>query len=388
MDAFYASVEQRDNPALRGKPIAVGHAEERGVVAAASYEARRFGVRSAMSSLKAKRLCPQLIFIPGRMEVYKSVSRQIHEIFHEYTDVIEPISLDEAFLDVTENKPGIPLAVDIAKEIKRKMRERLNLVASAGISYNKFLAKIASDYRKPDGLCTIHPAQALDFVARLPIESFWGVGPVTAKKMHTLGIHNGEQLRMQSLEMLTREFGKVGTVYYDFARGIDIRPVEAVRIRKSVGCEHTLEKDISKRSSVIIELYHAAVKKRKAMGCFMNILWLMFGGIITAVEYLIASLLMMFTIIGIPFGMQTLKMASLALWPFGKEVRSGERSNGCLYVLMNILWIFLGGIWICLSHLGFGLLLCITIIGIPFGIQHFKLAGLALTPFGKDIVAA
>ena len=241
MDAFYASVEQRDNPALRGKPIAVGHAEERGVVAAASYEARRFGV-------------------PGRMEVYKSVSRQIHEIFHEYTDVIEPISLDEAFLDVTENKPGIPLAVDIAKEIKRKVRERLNLVASAGISYNKFLAKIASDYRKPDGLCTIHPAQALDFVARLPIESFWGVGPVTAKKMHTLGIHNGEQLRMQSLEMLTREFGKVGTVYYDFARGVDTRPVEAVRIRKSVGCEHTLEKDISKRSSVIIELYHAAVE--------------------------------------------------------------------------------------------------------------------------------
>ena len=152
------------------------------------------------------------------------------------------------------------MAVDIAKEIKRKVRERLNLVASAGISYNKFLAKIASDYRKPDGLCTIHPAQALDFVARLPIESFWGVGPVTAKKMHTLGIHNGEQLRMQSLEMLTREFGKVGTIYYDFARGIDIRPVEAVRIRKSVGCEHTLEKDISKRSSVIIELYHAAVE--------------------------------------------------------------------------------------------------------------------------------
>ena len=146
MDAFYASVEQRDNPELRGKPVAVGHAEERGVVAAASYEARRFGVRSAMSSQKAKRLCPQLVFIPGRMDVYKSVSRQIHEIFHEYTDVIEPISLDEAFLDVTENKPGIPLAVDIAKEIKRKVRERLSLVASAGVSYNKFLAKIASDY--------------------------------------------------------------------------------------------------------------------------------------------------------------------------------------------------------------------------------------------------
>lgn len=260
MDAFYASVEQRDHPELRGKPIAVGHAEERGVVSAASYEARRYGVRSAMSSLKAKRLCPELIFVPGRMAVYKSVSCQIHEIFHEYTDIIEPISLDEAFLDVTENKPGIVLAVDIAKEIKQKIRERLGLVASAGISYNKFLAKIASDYRKPDGLCTIHPDQALDFIAHLPIESFWGVGPVTAKKMHQLGIHNGEQLRTRSLEMLTREFGKVGAVYYDFARGVDTRPVEAVRVRKSIGCEHTLEKDISRRSSVIIELYHVAVE--------------------------------------------------------------------------------------------------------------------------------
>lgn len=260
MDAFYASVEQRDNPDLRGKPIAVGHAEERGVVAAASYEARRFGVRSAMSSLRAKRLCPQLIFVSGRMEVYKAVSRQIHEIFHEYTDLIEPISLDEAFLDVTENKPGIVLAVDIAKEIKRKIREQIGLVASAGVSYNKFLAKIASDYRKPDGLCTIHPDQALEFIARLPVESFWGVGPVTAKKMHTLGIHDGEQLRACSLAMLTREFGKAGKLYYDFARGIDDRPVEAVRIRKSIGCEHTLEKDISRRSSVILELYHTAVE--------------------------------------------------------------------------------------------------------------------------------
>lgn len=260
MDAFYASVEQRDNPELRGKPVAVGHAEERGVVAAASYEARRFGVRSAMSSQKAKRLCPQLIFIPGRMEEYKSVSRQIHEIFHEYTDIIEPISLDEAFLDVTENKPGISLAVDIAKEIKKKIKDRLGLIASAGVSYNKFLAKIASDYRKPDGLCTIHPDQALEFISRLSIESFWGVGPVTAKKMHLLGIHNGEQLRARSLDMLTREFGKAGAVYYDFARGIDLRPVEAVRIRKSIGCEHTLERDINKRSSVIIELYHVAVE--------------------------------------------------------------------------------------------------------------------------------
>ncbi|MCD8269114.1 MAG: DNA polymerase IV [Parabacteroides sp.] len=260
MDAFYASVEQRDNPELRGKPIAVGYSEERGVVAAASYEARKFGVRSAMSSQKAKRLCPHLIFIPGRMSVYKEVSNRIHEIFHDYTDLIEPLFLDEAFLDVTVNKKQIPLAVDIAKEIKLRIRQELNLVASAGISYNKFLAKIASDYRKPDGLCTIHPDQALDFIARLPIESFWGVGPVTAKKMHTLGIHNGAELRECSQEMLTRQFGKAGVLYYECARGIDLRPVEAVRVRKSVGCEHTLDKDVSRQSSVIIELYHVATE--------------------------------------------------------------------------------------------------------------------------------
>ena len=195
MDAFYASVEQRDNPELRGKPLAVGHAEERGVVAAASYEARRYGVRSAMSSQKAKRLCPQLIFVHGRMDVYKEVSRRIHEIFHTYTDIIEPLSLDEAFLDVTENKTDIPLAVDIAKEIKKQIREELGLIASAGVSYNKFLAKVASDYRKPDGLCTIHPDQALEFISRLPIESFWGVGPVTARRMHSIGIHSGRELQ-------------------------------------------------------------------------------------------------------------------------------------------------------------------------------------------------
>lgn len=260
MDAFYASVEQRDNPDLQGKPIAVGYSEERGVVAAASYEARKYGVRSAISSLKAKRLCPNLIFVPGRMGVYKEVSNQIHEIFHDYTDIIEPLSLDEAFLDVTENKKQIPLAVDIAKEIKLRIREELSLIASAGISYNKFLAKIASDYRKPDGLCTIHPEQALDFIGRLPIESFWGVGPVTAKKMHTLGIHTGLELRDCSLDLLTRQFGKAGILYYECARGIDLRPVEAIRIRKSIGCEHTLEKDISRQSSVIIELYHVATE--------------------------------------------------------------------------------------------------------------------------------
>lgn len=258
MDAFYASVEQRDNPALKGKPVAVGHAEKRGVVAAASYEARKFGVRSAMSSVKALKLCPQLHFIEGRMEVYKEVSGQIHEIFHRYTDLIEPISLDEAFLDVTYNKKGIELAVDIAREIKRSIREELHLIASAGISYNKFLAKVASDYRKPDGLCTIHPAQAQTFIDRLPIESFWGVGPVTAQKMHTLGVYNGKTLRECSLDMLVRQFGKAGQIYYNFARGIDERTVEPVRIRKSIGCEHTLEKDISTKSSAIIELYHVA----------------------------------------------------------------------------------------------------------------------------------
>lgn len=258
MDAFYASVEQRDNPDLRGKPIAVGHSEERGVVAAASYEARKFGVRSAMPSVRAKKLCPHLIFVPGRMKVYSSVSRQIHEILHDFTDIIEPLSLDEAFLDVTDNKQGMEYAVDIAREIKRRIREELNLVASAGISYNKFLAKIASDYRKPDGLCTIHPSQAMEFIARLPIESFWGVGPVTAKKMHSLGVHNGKSLKECSLDMLTRHFGKMGTIYYDFARGIDHRQVEAIRVRKSVGCERTLEKDISKQAAVIIELYHVA----------------------------------------------------------------------------------------------------------------------------------
>ncbi len=256
MDAFYASVEQRDHPELRGKPIAVGHGEKRGVVATASYEARQFGVRSAISSVKALKLCPNLIFVPGRMEVYKEISAQIHHIFHEYTDLIEPISLDEAFLDVTENKKGISLAVDIAREIKQRIRMELNLVASAGISYNKLLAKIASDLRKPDGLCTIHPDQALDFIAHLPIERLWGIGPVTAKKMHTLGIYNGETLRACSEEMLVRQFGKAGHLYYQFARGIDLRPVMAERIRKSIGCEHTLEKDITLKSSVIIELYH------------------------------------------------------------------------------------------------------------------------------------
>lgn len=258
MDAFYASIEQRDNPELRGRPIAVGHAGERGVVAAASYEARKYGVRSAMASVKAMRLCPDLIFVSGRMEIYKEVSDTIHSIFREYTDIIEPLALDEAFLDVTDNKHDIPLAIDIAREIKVRIREEVGLIASAGVSYNKFLAKIASDYRKPNGLCTIHPDQALNFIARLPIESFWGVGKVTARRMHALGIHTGYDLRQWSLDGLIREFGKIGQLYHDFSRGIDLRPVEAVRMRKSIGCERTLDHDVSIRAAVIVELYHTA----------------------------------------------------------------------------------------------------------------------------------
>ncbi len=260
MDAFYASVEQRDNPDYRAKPLVVGSDHKRGVIAAASYEARQYGVRSAMPSMKAKKLCPQLIFAPARMSVYKEVSAQIHEIFRRYTDCIEPLSLDEAFLDVTTNKKGYNLAIDIAKEIKQAIRDELHLVASAGVSYNKFLAKIASDYRKPDGLCTIHPLQAQDFIKQLPIESFWGVGPVTAKKMHKMGIHRGVELLEWSLPSLTQHFGKMGKLYYDFARGIDHRPVQAERVRKSVGCETTLSKDISRKLSVVIELYHVAVE--------------------------------------------------------------------------------------------------------------------------------
>lgn len=260
MDAFFAAVEQRDNPELRGKPIAVGFDGPRSVVSTASYEARRYGVRSAMSMAKAKQLCKELIIVPCRHEAYKEVSRQIHAIFQRYTDLIEPLSIDEAFLDVTCNKPQILLAQDIAREIKEAIRQETELTASAGVSYNKFLAKIASDYRKPDGLFTIHPDRALDFIATLPIEDFWGVGPKTRETMHRMGIFNGEQLRQCSLKHLTEVFGKAGPTFYNFARGIDERPVENVRIRKSVGCEQTFLEDINKRSAIIIELYHTVME--------------------------------------------------------------------------------------------------------------------------------
>ena len=260
MDQFFAAVEQREDPELRGKPIAVGHDAERGVVSTASYEARRFGVHSAQSIQVAKRLCPQLIIVEPHFQKYKEVSAQLHEIFHDYTDLIEPISLDEAFLDVTENKKGIELGVDIAREIKQRIRETTGLTASAGVSYCKFLAKVASDWRKPDGLTVIHPDRALDFIAQLKIEKIWGIGQKTAEKMHRMGIFTGLDLRNMSLSRLTQEFGKMGQVFYDFSRGIDNRPVISEWERKSVSCEQTFESDINENSAVTIHLYHTVLE--------------------------------------------------------------------------------------------------------------------------------
>ncbi len=245
MDAFYASVEQRDEPALRGKPVAVGGSPQgRGVVAAASYEARKFGIRSAMPAAHALRLCPDIIFIRPRFDVYKNVSLEIREIFHEYTHLVEPLSLDEAYLDVTENKPGNPSATLIAREIKQKIKTKTGLTASAGVSFNKFLAKIASDLRKPDGLALIPPDKALDFIARLPIGKFHGIGKATEAKMHRLGIQNGGDLRSWSKWDLNKNFGKVGAFYYNIARAIDDRPVRTERIPKSIGKEKTFENDV------------------------------------------------------------------------------------------------------------------------------------------------
>src|SRR5438874_3850942 len=225
MDAFYASVEQRDNPALRGLPLAVGGARERGVVAAASYEARRFGVRSAMASVTARRKCPELVFVPPRFDVYKAVSQQIHAIFARYTLLIQPLSLDEAYLDVTAPLVDRGSAIAIAEEIRAAIHLETGLTASAGVSYNKFLAKLASDYRKPDGLFVITPAMAPAFVAELPVGKFHGVGPVTAAKMNKLGIHTGLDLRWQTREFLAAQFGKAGEYFYHLARAEDDRPV-------------------------------------------------------------------------------------------------------------------------------------------------------------------
>lgn len=244
MDAFYASVEQRDNPDLRGKPVAVGGSAARGVVAAASYEARVFGVRSAMPSVTAKRRCPDLIFVKPRFEAYRAVSQQIREVFAEHTDLIEPLSLDEAYLDVTQNKRGIPIATDIALMIRDRIRQVTGLNASAGISYNKFLAKLASDLNKPNGQAVITPARGPSFVAELAVGKFHGIGPATAAKMQRLGIATGADLRDKPVEFLRQHFGKSGDWYFRIARGIDHRPVEPHRIRKSVGAEDTFDRDI------------------------------------------------------------------------------------------------------------------------------------------------
>ncbi|WP_262501405.1 DNA polymerase IV [Roseivirga spongicola] len=243
MDAFFASVEQRDNPELKGKPVAVGGSRERGVVAAASYEARKYGVRSAMPSSTAYRKCPQIIFVKPRFERYKEVSSQIRGIFAEYTDLIEPLSLDEAFLDVTHNKKGIESATLIAKDIKKRIKETTGLTASAGISINKFIAKIASDYNKPDGITLVGPEKVELFLEKLAIEKFFGVGKVTAEKMKRLGIVDGKTLKEWTKEGLTSAFGKSGGFYYEIVRGNDNRPVNPNRIRKSLGAENTFSED-------------------------------------------------------------------------------------------------------------------------------------------------
>lgn len=250
MDAFYASIEQRDRPELRGRPIAVGYDGPRGVVATASYEARPFGVRSAISSVLARRLCPALIFVPARFDVYKAVSQQIRDIFHDYTELVEPLSLDEAFLDVSH----VRSATLVAREIKARIRAETGLTASAGISVNKMLAKIASDYRKPDGLFVIPPDRIDAFVAELPVERFFGIGEVTAEKMHALGIRTGADLRQWEELELVRHFGKAGRSYYGYARGIDPRPVVPNRIRKSLGAETTFEADTADREVLLEEL--------------------------------------------------------------------------------------------------------------------------------------
>lgn len=262
MDAFYASVEQRDDPALRGRPVAVGGSSARGVVAAASYEARRFGVRSAMPSTRAARLCPDLVFVPPRFEVYRTVSRQIHAIFRDYTMLIEPLSLDEAYLDVTADDRGIGSATRIAERIRQRIRAETGLTASAGVSYNKFLAKLASDHNKPDGLCVIRPGEGATFVARLPVARFHGVGPRGVERMAALGVATGADLRAIPLESLRTHFGAQADYLFRAARGIDLRQVEANRPRKSVGAERTFASDIGSGPAL-----------REALGEIVDIVW-------------------------------------------------------------------------------------------------------------------
>lgn len=255
MDAFFASVEQRDNPSLRNRPVAVGgNPDSRGVVAAASYEARQFGIHSAMPCSYAYRKCPQAVFVKPRFEAYREVSQQIHAIFAQYTDLIEPLSLDEAYLDVTENKENNPSATRIAQAIRKQIKEKTGLTASAGVSYNKFIAKIASDYNKPDGIKVVLPKEGEAFVAQLAIGKFYGIGRATEGKMRALDIENGAHLKKKPLDFLIQHFGKAGSFYYQIARGIDKREVNSHRIRKSLGSESTFSNDILNRDELLKHL--------------------------------------------------------------------------------------------------------------------------------------
>ncbi len=272
MDAFFASIEQRDEPALRGKPVAVGGDGPRGVLSTCSYEARKFGCRSAMPSVTAKRLCPDLVFRPPRFAVYNEVSRQVREIFLDYTPDVEPLSLDEAFLDVTADLRGIGSATRIAELIRARIKAETGLTASAGVSYNKFLAKLASDQNKPDGLCVIRPGEGAAFVAGLPVRRFFGIGPKGAEKMAALGIESGADLAAHDIDFLRRHFGSQADYLYRAARGIDLRRVKANRARKSVGAERTLDKDISSGSALrdvlerIIEITWKRIEQSRSEG--------------------------------------------------------------------------------------------------------------------------
>lgn len=265
MDAFYASVEQMDNPELRGKPVAVGGSENRGVVSAASYEARKFGVRSALSGTLAKKYCPEIIFVRPRFDRYKEISSKIHKIFNEYTDLVEPLSLDEAYLDVTKNKKGNPSASLLAQEIRTRIFNEVGLTASAGISVNKFVAKIASDYNKPNGQKTVNPDEVEAFLEELPIRKFYGVGKVTTEKMYQLGIFTGTDLKSKSLEFLEKHFGKSGAFYYSVVRGIHNSEVKSSRIAKSVAAEHTFDVNLSSEIFMMEQLERIASSLEKRL---------------------------------------------------------------------------------------------------------------------------
>jgi DNA polymerase IV len=258
MDAFYASVEQMDNPELKGKPIAVGGSEKRGVVSAASYEARKFGVKSAMSGIQAKRNCPELIFVKPRFDRYHEISKKIRKIFFDYTDLVEPLSLDEAYLDVTKNKKGNPSASLIAKEIRERIFKEVGLTASAGISINKFIAKVASDYNKPNGQKTVNPEEVIEFLEQLDIRKFYGVGKVTAEKMYQLGIFTGKDLKQKSIDYLDTHFGKSGRYYFYVVRGIHNSEVKPNRIRKSLAAEHTFNENLSSEIFMLEKLERIA----------------------------------------------------------------------------------------------------------------------------------